>query len=99
MMKIFKILHVTLLQLQVLKSAYRCSNHEYLTKFLKKNGNDLKEIYLYYTNDSVNSSMAKFCPNLKSLHTRFVNKEVNEVEILKAILNDCQQLESIKTWC
>ena len=40
--------------------------------------------------------MAKFCPNLKSLRTKF---KWNEIETLKVILNGCIQLETINVSC
>jgi len=93
----FKNLHdVIFPQLQILKFKKHCPNHEYLTKFLENNGKGLKEIYLHNGNNSLNLDIAKFCPNLKTLYTGF---KVDEIETLKAILNSCQQLESIETWC
>jgi len=41
-------------------------------------------------------TIAKFCPNLKSLHTKF---KFYEEETLKAILISCQQLESFEVLC
>ncbi len=81
--------HITLPQLQILKFKYRCPKNEYLIKFLEIHGKNLKEIYLHNSNNSTNLALAKFCPNLKSLDTVFKN---SEVETLKAILNNCQQL-------
>jgi len=63
---------------------------------LENNGKNLKEIYFGYANDSLNSSLAKFCPNLKTLYTIF---KYDEVETLKLILHSCQHLESIEVWC
>ncbi len=58
---------------------------------------NLKEIRLINSsNNSLNLAMAKFCPNLKLLHTVFQH---NEVDTLKVILNSCQKLESIKVRC
>ena len=42
------------------------------------------------------SSIDKFCPNLRSLNIKIKN---DEAETLKAILNNCQQLESIEILC
>ena len=39
----------------------------------------------------MNLSIARFCPNLKSLFTIF-----DEIETLKEVLNSCKYLESIK---
>jgi len=94
----FKILqHVKFPQLQILKFYYNCPKHEYLIQFLENNGENLKEFYIDNTNiDSINLAIAKFCPNLKSLHTEF---EDDEMETLKMIFNNCQQLESIRIAC
>jgi len=86
--------HVTFPQLQILKFYYECPNHEYLIKFLEKNGKNLKELYINDIDlNSLNLTIAKCCPNLKSLYITFND---NEMETLKAILNHCQQLESIE---
>ncbi len=94
--------HVTFSQLRIFMfyNSYEfhyCShsypNNKHLIKFLK---NNLKEICFYYANTSLKSSIANFCSNLRSLHIRF---KVEELEAFKAILNGCQQLESIETWC
>jgi len=95
----FKILqHAIFPQLQVLSFKIHCPNHNYLTKFLENNGKNLKEFHLHLNpcSSSTNLAIAKFCPNLKSLSTRFKN---NDVEVLETILKNCQQLESIITWC
>ena len=83
-------------QLQILKFDRFCPKHEYFNEFLGINGKDLKEIYLRYGGNLSNLAIAKHCPNLKSLYTRFV---ADKVETLKLILNSCQQLESIKVSC
>ena len=41
-------------------------------------------------NNASNLSIAKFCPNLKKLFTRFNN---DELDVLKTILDSCQYLE------
>jgi len=92
-----KLQHVTFPSLQTFKFQSASLEYELLTKFLENNGKNLKEIYFRYVYDrSINLAMAKFCPNLKSFYTTFYD---DEVETLKAILNNCQQLESIETWC
>jgi len=63
---------------------------------LENNGRNLKQVYLGDGNNSLNLAVAKFCPNLKSLHTIFNS---NEMETLKIILTSCQQLESLEVWC
>ena len=94
--KYFKNLqYVTLPQLQVLKFRESSPNHEVLTKFLEKHGENLKVIHLY-GNNSQNLAIARLCPNLKSLYTDF---QQDEMETLKVILTNCQQLESIKVRC
>ena len=48
-------------------------------------------LYLESNNNLLNLSIARFCPNLKSLFTMF-----DEIETLKEVLNSCKYLESIK---
>jgi len=68
-------------------------NHAYIINLLEMNGSHLKEIHLRHGDNLQNLIIAKSCPNLKSLHTGFKS---DETETLKAILNGCQLLESIK---
>jgi len=89
--------HVIFPQLQILKFFLNCPNREYLTKFLKNNGRNLKEIHLcHFNNVLLNLDIANFCSNLKSLYTVF---DEDDMETLKVILNNCQQLESLETMC
>jgi hypothetical protein len=67
-----------------------------IIKFLENNGKNLKEFYVEECNNSLNLAIAEFCPNLKSLYTLFSR---NEIEILKTIFENCQQLETIITIC
>jgi len=92
----FKTLHyVDFSQLQIFKFNGTCLNHE-LIKFLEIHGRNLKEIHFGSNGvNSLNLIIAKFCPNLKLLYTKFKN---NEIETLKVILHSCQQLESIIVW-
>src|SRR6266542_4888605 len=55
-----------------------------LIKFLENNGKNLKVFHLHLNpcSSSTNLAIAKFCPNLKSLSTRFKN---NDVEVLETI--------------
>src|ERR1044072_9137479 len=47
------------------------SRHETLSEFLKNHGRNLKELSIVDQNlNLLNSVIAKFCPNLKSLTTR-----------------------------
>jgi hypothetical protein len=69
---------------------------EKIIKFLENNGKNLKEFYINEYNNSLNLAIAKFCPNLKSLYTRFM---FDEIETLKEIINNCQKLESIEVNC
>jgi len=79
-------------RLRILKFPYACPKTEILTKFLENHGKNLIEFY--YGNDSLfNLTIAKLCPNLRSLCTRF---DVDDIEALKIIFNSCQQLESLK---
>jgi hypothetical protein len=66
-----------------------------LVKFLEINGKNLKEFHVNGYG-SLNLIITKYCPNLKSLYTLFPK---NEMETLKIIFNNCQQLESIKILC
>ncbi|CAI2171094.1 11370_t:CDS:1 [Funneliformis geosporum] len=88
---------VSLPRLQILKFSYGGSNQDYLIKFLERNGMNLEEFTVDGTNhDSLNLAVAKFCPNLRSLFTIFLK---DEIETLKIIFNNCQQLECIRVWC
>ncbi|RIA94569.1 hypothetical protein C1645_803496 [Glomus cerebriforme] len=88
--------YVVFLKLQILKFEYACPKVEELIQFLEINGKNLKELNVYRCNNSLNLAIAKFCPNLKSLFTLFMK---DELETLKIIFNNCQELESIKIWC
>src|SRR6266542_3049813 len=96
-MKILKLYNMLLFHnYKFLKFDEFSPNFEYLIEFLEINGKNLKEVHLGdYCINSLNLAIAKFCPNLKLLNTGF---NEYDVEILKVILNSCQQLESIKVW-
>ncbi|CAG8485678.1 10261_t:CDS:1 [Funneliformis mosseae] len=64
----------------------------YLNTFLENNGKNLIDLSIGYSDSPL--AIAKFCPNLKSLVIAMMN-----AESLKAILNSCQQIESIEIWC
>ncbi|GBC00960.1 hypothetical protein RclHR1_04010007 [Rhizophagus clarus] len=83
-------------QLQILKLSFGCPTVEIMIKFFENNGKNLKEFCTCNYDNTLNLAIAKFCPNLKSLFTLFLD---NEIETLKTIFNNCQQLESIKVWC
>ncbi|GBC03531.1 hypothetical protein RclHR1_05180008 [Rhizophagus clarus] len=83
-------------QLKILKFLYAIPKVEMLIRFLKINGKNLKELYIGEYDSSLNSIIAKFCPNLKSLSTIFLEEEIGT---LKLILNNCQYLENINVWC
>src|SRR5438045_6032405 len=87
--------YVTFPKLQVLKIPFRCSNFEYLMKFLEINGKDLKELYILESDKSLNLSIAKFCPNLRKLFTLF---NYDDLDVLKTIFNSCHYLEGIVIW-
>ncbi|EXX67504.1 uncharacterized protein OCT59_001419 [Rhizophagus irregularis] len=91
-----KLQYVNFLKLQVLKIPYECPKPEYVMKFLENNGKNLKKFYTGENNKDLSLSIAKFCPNLKSL---FVIFNDDEIDVLKTILINCQYLESIKIWC
>ncbi|PKY49297.1 hypothetical protein RhiirA4_465222 [Rhizophagus irregularis] len=79
-------------QLKILKINIYLEVYTVITNFLKINGKNLTELYIYnYYNKSLNLTLAKFCPNLKILYTH-----IKEEESLKLILNNCQYLEIIE---
>ncbi|CAB4389915.1 unnamed protein product [Rhizophagus irregularis] len=90
--------YVNFPKLQILKIPfYNCSKPEYIMNFLENNGKNLKKLYIgECTNKTLNLSISKFCPNLKSLFIMFTN---GELDVLKTILISCQYLESIKILC
>ncbi|PKC13304.1 hypothetical protein RhiirA5_351765, partial [Rhizophagus irregularis] len=65
-------------------------------KFLENNGKYLKKFHTDENDETLSLSIAKFCPNLRNL---FVIFNSGETDILKTILLNCCQLESIKIWC
>ncbi|PKC50355.1 hypothetical protein RhiirA1_543890, partial [Rhizophagus irregularis] len=82
---------------------------EFLIKFLKNNGKNLKKIHIDVDDceseisedsensiNSLNLTIAKYCPNIRKLSTGFSDKAL---EMLKILFNNCQYLESIKIWC
>ncbi|GBB86750.1 hypothetical protein RclHR1_13150006 [Rhizophagus clarus] len=95
-----KLQHVIFPQLQVLIIKEEYPRVELLMKFLETNGKNLKEICIgesaICSNNSLNLTIAKFCPNLKKLS---VGIKKNELEMLKIIFNSCKNLENIKIWC
>ncbi|CAG8465898.1 11154_t:CDS:1 [Funneliformis mosseae] len=88
--------HVKIPKLRTLKFQYKFPKSVYLDRFLENNGNHLIDISLEYSNNSINSSVAKYCPNLKSFSTIIVD---DEFDILKLIFDRCEKLESIKFVC
>jgi len=91
-----KLQYVTFPQLRVLKFQYECPKVEMLIKFLEINGKNLIEFYVGHQDNSLNLTVAKFCPNLKKFHLIF---KYDELETLKIIFNSCQYLETIKIDC
>ncbi|PKY44866.1 hypothetical protein RhiirA4_419388 [Rhizophagus irregularis] len=91
-----EIQHITFPHLQILKLVNCPAEVNMLINFLKNNGKSLKEFYVNESNNSLNLAIAEFCPNLKSLCTKFPK---NGTEILEAIFKNCQQLDSIITIC
>ena len=85
--------HVELTQLRILKLTNDRLHHEYLIKFLENNGKNLRELWISFIGSLLGLTVAKVCPKLITLYTRF-----KEAETLEAILNGCQHLESIKVW-
>jgi hypothetical protein len=88
--------YVKFSKLKILKFIYAIPKVEMLIKFLKINGKNLDELYIGEYDTSLNSVIAKFCPNLKSLSSIFLEEEIGT---LKIILDNCQYLENINVWC
>ncbi|CAB4373746.1 uncharacterized protein OCT59_001259 [Rhizophagus irregularis] len=88
--------HINFSKLHTLKIPYQCPKPEYVMKFLENNGKYLKKFHTDENDETLSLSIAKFCPNLRNL---FVIFNSGETDILKTILLNCCQLESIKIWC
>ncbi|CAI2178791.1 1676_t:CDS:1 [Funneliformis geosporum] len=84
--------------LKIFKIPYDIPKIEILIKFLEMNGKNLNELRtgLDHADNSLNRSIAQFCPNLKKLTLNFEN---DEIDSLKYIFAHCQSLESIIIWC
>ncbi|RIA83215.1 hypothetical protein C1645_880630 [Glomus cerebriforme] len=82
--------YVNFSQLQSLKFKDKCPQSELLIKFLKNNGNNLKELHVIERSKSFNLSIIKFCPNIRRLNTGLTNYDL---ETLIMIFNKCQYLE------
>jgi hypothetical protein len=97
-----KLLYITFSQLQILEFKFARPSCELLVKFLKNNGKNLKELDVGEgesdsgSDNSLNSAIAKLCPNLRKLSIRIKN---DELETLKIVFSNCQYLESIKFLC
>jgi hypothetical protein len=98
-----KLIYARFSQLRILSIRNICSKYKSLIKFLENNGKSLKEFYVRddhircYNDNSLNSTIIKFCPNLRKLFIGF--KQDNELEILKLIFDSCRYLETIKILC
>ena len=79
--------------MQRLEFEYECPRNELLLIFLENNGKNLKEFYISKSNDSLNSAIIKFCPNIRNLFTGLKN---NELETLKMFFNSLKYLESVR---
>ncbi|PKY16065.1 hypothetical protein RhiirB3_520906 [Rhizophagus irregularis] len=91
-----KLQYANFSKLQILKIPFHCPKVEYVIKFLENNGKNLKKLYISRSNRDLSLSIAKFCPNIKSLYIIFKN---GELDILKTIFISCQYLESVKILC
>ena len=92
----FELQYATFPKLQILKFPYGHPKAEHMMKFLEINGKNLQEFYICNSFDSaLNSSIAKFCPNLKKLFAIF---NYDELDLLKTLFDSCQYLEGIVTW-
>ncbi|RIA88721.1 hypothetical protein C1645_825958 [Glomus cerebriforme] len=88
--------YITFSKLQILEFKYQCPNSELLIKFLENNGRNLNEFYIGRSDDSLNSAIKTFCPNLRKLDTGLTN---NDMETLKMFFDNIQCLESIRIYC
>jgi hypothetical protein len=92
-----KLQYINFPHLRILKIPYPC---EFIIKLLENNGRYLEEIYISdsdgFNDNSLNLSIAKFCPNIRKLSTGFKH---NELKTLELVLKSCQYLKSIKLWC
>ncbi|GBC10638.1 hypothetical protein RclHR1_00980015 [Rhizophagus clarus] len=86
--------HIVFPQLKNLKFLHRCPEDDVLIKFLENNGKNLKEFYINSSNTLILLAIAEFCSDLKSLYILF---KFDKIEAIKAVLNNCQQLECIET--
>ena len=80
--------------MQVLKIPYAVPNLKSLVNFLEINGKYLREFYVHRL--PILFPFTKFCPNLKKFDFSI---EIDVLENLKTVFNDCQYLESIRIWC
>ncbi|RIA87219.1 hypothetical protein C1645_828100 [Glomus cerebriforme] len=89
--------YINLPQLQILIIPNIFTRCELLIKFFENNGNNLKELNISgNSNNSLNSTIAKFCTNLRKLSIGFKNYKL---ETLKIVFNNCQYLESLEILC
>ncbi|GBC10028.1 hypothetical protein RclHR1_00930006 [Rhizophagus clarus] len=91
-----KLEYIKFPELQILKFPTLCPKSDHVIKFLENNGTNLKNFYTSESDNALRLSIAKYCPNLKNLFIVFKNGELN---ILKSIFSNCQNLESIKIQC
>ncbi|GES74458.1 hypothetical protein GLOIN_2v1573959 [Rhizophagus clarus] len=82
--------HAIFPQLKILRFFGKVPDIEILIKFLKKNGKNLEEFYIFEGDELLKLAIINYCPKLKTLCARF-----NE-ESLREILNSCKQLKSIR---
>ena len=69
---------------------------ELFINFLENNGKNLKLFYIKKSNDSLNSAIIKFCPNIREL---MIGLKINELETLKVFFNSLQYLERVNIRC
>jgi hypothetical protein len=91
--------HVIFPKLQTLRFEDASPKTELLIKFLENNGKFLKEFHVESDNNLLNLAIAKYCFNLKIFSILILSYENLELETLKEIFNNCQNLESIKVKC
>ncbi|RIA94237.1 hypothetical protein C1645_873566 [Glomus cerebriforme] len=93
----FKKLHrINFSQLNSLEFKHECPKNESLIRFLEINGRNLRNFFINKSDDSLNSAIIKFCPNLRRL---FTGLKIDEFRTVKMFFNNCRYLESIRINC
>jgi hypothetical protein len=84
-----KLQYDTFSRLEILKFQYYYSKSRILIKFLENYGKNIKELHIGNSYDNtLNSAIIKFCPNLKSLRTKFIEDEIGTDDPYKQLSTD-----------